>query len=36
MIALAEAFTLGEALGLEPRTLFDISSKASGLCGFSS
>jgi 3-hydroxyisobutyrate dehydrogenase len=32
MIALAEAFNLGEALGLEAQTLFDISSKASGSC----
>ncbi len=32
MIAVAEAFTLGEKLGLEPRTLFDIASKASGSC----
>lgn len=32
MIALGEAFTLGEKLGLEPRTLFDISSNASGSC----
>jgi 3-hydroxyisobutyrate dehydrogenase len=32
MIALAEAFTLGEALGLDPKKLFDISSKASGSC----
>lgn len=30
MIALAEAFTLGEALGLPARTLFDIASNASG------
>lgn len=32
MIAVAEAFTLGEALGLEPARLFEISSKASGSC----
>lgn len=32
MIAVSEAFTLGEKLGLEPRKLFDISSKASGSC----
>jgi 3-hydroxyisobutyrate dehydrogenase len=32
MIAVAEAFTLGEKLGLEPRTLFDIASQASGSC----
>ena len=32
MIACAEAFTLAEKLGLEPKTLFDISSKASGSC----
>lgn len=32
MIALGEAFTLGEELGLEPKTLFDISSNASGGC----
>ncbi len=32
MIAVAEAFTLGESLGLEPRKLFDISSKSSGSC----
>ena len=32
MIALGEAFTLGEKLGLEPQTLFDISSNASGSC----
>ncbi|MCH8999666.1 MAG: 3-hydroxyisobutyrate dehydrogenase [Proteobacteria bacterium] len=32
MIALAEAFTLGERLGLEPQTLFDIASKASASC----
>ena len=30
MIALAEAFTLGEALGLSPQSLFDIASNASG------
>ncbi len=32
MIAVAEAFTLGQKLGLDPKTLFDISSKASGSC----
>ena len=32
MLACAEAFTLAEKLGLEPKTLFDISSKASGSC----
>ena len=32
MIACAEAFTLAEKLGLEPKTLFEISSKASGSC----
>ena len=32
MIAVAEAFTLGERLGLEPKTFFDIASKASGSC----
>ncbi|MFP6757585.1 MAG: 3-hydroxyisobutyrate dehydrogenase [Alphaproteobacteria bacterium] len=32
MIALGEAFTLGEKLGLEAQTLFDISSNASGSC----
>ncbi|MFQ5773900.1 MAG: 3-hydroxyisobutyrate dehydrogenase [Kiloniellaceae bacterium] len=32
MIGISEAFTLGERLGLEPRKLFDISSKASGSC----
>ncbi len=32
MIALGEAFTLGAELGLEPKTLFDISSNASGSC----
>ena len=32
MIACAEAFTLGEKLGLDPKTLFAISSKASGSC----
>ena len=30
MIALSEAFTLGAALGLSPRRLFDIASNASG------
>ena len=32
MIAVAEAFNLGEALGLEAERLFEISSKASGSC----
>ncbi|MGF1592920.1 MAG: 3-hydroxyisobutyrate dehydrogenase [Kiloniellaceae bacterium] len=32
MIAVSEAFTLGEKLGLDPKVLFDISSKASGSC----
>lgn len=32
MIAISEAFNLGEKLGLEPQKLFDISSKASGSC----
>ncbi len=32
MIAVAEAFTLGESLGLEPDKLFEISSAASGSC----
>jgi 3-hydroxyisobutyrate dehydrogenase len=32
MIAVAEAFNLGEALGLEASRLFEISSKASGSC----
>jgi 3-hydroxyisobutyrate dehydrogenase len=32
MIAVAEAFSLGEKLGLEPQVLFQISSKASGSC----
>ena len=32
MIAVSEAFTLGEKLGLDPKKLFDISSKASGSC----
>lgn len=32
MIAVSEAFTLGEQLGLEPKKLFDISSNASGQC----
>src|SRR3546814_9880965 len=30
MIAVAEAFSLGEKLGLDPQVLFQISSKASG------
>ena len=32
MIAVSEAFALGEKLGLDPRKLFDISSNASGQC----
>ena len=32
MIGISEAFTLGEKLGLDPKKLFDISSKASGSC----
>ena len=32
MIAVSEAFTLGDKLGLDPKVLFDISSKASGSC----
>lgn len=32
MIAISEAFTMAEKLGLEPQKLFDISSKASGSC----
>ncbi len=32
MIAVAEAFTLGEKLGLEAQTFFDIASKASASC----
>ena len=32
MIAISEAFTLGEKLGLDPKVLFDISSTASGSC----
>ena len=32
MVAISEAFTLAETLGLEPKTLFEISSKASGSC----
>ena len=32
MIAVAEAFNLGEALGLEAERLYEISSKASGSC----
>ncbi|MGD1878264.1 MAG: 3-hydroxyisobutyrate dehydrogenase [Kiloniellaceae bacterium] len=32
MIAVSEAFSLGEKLGLDPKVLFDISSKASGSC----
>jgi 3-hydroxyisobutyrate dehydrogenase len=32
MIAISEAFTLGEKLGLDPKTLQDIASTASGSC----
>lgn len=32
MIGTCEAFALGEKLGLDPKVLFDISSKASGQC----
>jgi len=32
MIAVSEAFSLGERLGLDPKVFFDISSKASGSC----
>jgi 3-hydroxyisobutyrate dehydrogenase len=32
MIAVAEAFALGEKLGLDAKTFFDISSRASGSC----
>ena len=32
MIAISEAFNMGEKLGLDAKTLFDISSKASGSC----
>ena len=32
MIGTSEAFTMGEKLGLDPRTLFDIISSASGSC----
>jgi len=32
MIGVSEAFKLGERLGLDPKVLFDISSKASGQC----
>jgi 3-hydroxyisobutyrate dehydrogenase len=32
MIGVAEAFKLGQRLGLDPQVLFDISSKASGQC----
>ena len=32
MIAVSEAFSLGESLGLDPQKLFDISSAASGSC----
>ncbi len=32
MIAVAEAFALGEKLGLEAKTFFDITSQASGSC----
>ncbi|SMF44267.1 3-hydroxyisobutyrate dehydrogenase [Tistlia consotensis] len=31
MLATSEAFTLGKTLGLEPKTLFDIASSASGM-----
>ena len=32
MIAVAEAFSLGEKLGLDPKIFFEIASKASGSC----
>lgn len=32
MLAVSEAFTLGEKLGLDPQTLFEISSTSSGSC----
>jgi len=32
MIAISEAFALGEKLGLDPKAFFDISSNASGSC----
>jgi 3-hydroxyisobutyrate dehydrogenase len=32
MIGISEAFTMAEKLGLDPKKLFDISSKASGSC----
>ena len=32
MIALSEAFTLGQSLGLDAKTLFQIASKSSGSC----
>jgi 3-hydroxyisobutyrate dehydrogenase len=32
MLACAEAFTLGEKLGLDPKKLFEISSVSSGAC----
>ena len=32
MIGISEAFTLADQLGLAPKTLFEISSKASGSC----
>lgn len=32
MIAVSEAFTLGEKLGLDPKKFFEISSNASGQC----
>lgn len=32
MIAVSEAFAMGQKLGLDAQTLFDISSKASGQC----
>lgn len=32
IIAVSEAFAMGQKLGLDPKVLFDISSKASGSC----
>ena len=32
MIAVAEAFVLGEKLGLDPQKLFDVTSKSSAQC----
>jgi 3-hydroxyisobutyrate dehydrogenase len=32
MVATCEAFTLGQKLGLEPQTLFDVVSKSTGQC----